>query len=59
MPNTEDLKYYEDLYKLGIPEPKDVKRMVELISDISILITEYYGVDKTIEASDLTKKKGK
>ena len=38
-----DLKYFEELQRSGLPEPKDVQRMVELIHNIAKLIEEYQG----------------
>ena len=36
------LEDFERMHRLGLPEPKDVKRMVELISNIRKLISEYH-----------------
>ena len=35
------LEDYEKMHRLGLPEPNDVKRMVELISNIEMLLREY------------------
>ena len=44
MKDERTLEDYERMHSIGLPEPKDVKKMVELISNIKKLIHNYHSI---------------